>query len=174
MDPLRIFRSFAMSSLSTRSVRRIWIKWDIWPSSEETAGVGRLFQRRGKLGKLVKGCVLRTLAEGPAPRGHARAGDLPYTGLTLTIGVRGLFSGEVVGASHSRTTVCSLRNFCLGSGGPLTIRKPFYRQTVFFKKLCCRHQMRQYFHPGSVPRVPGRPMASRPPPHSSLNSHPIS
>ena len=59
------------------AVRVFWIKWDIWPSSEEAAGVGRLFQRRGKLGKLVKWLVLRTLGECPAPRDGARDGDLP-------------------------------------------------------------------------------------------------
>jgi hypothetical protein len=53
-------------------VRIIWIKQDIWLASEEAAGVGRLFQRRGKLLKLVKGCVLHTLSEGPAPRAGAR------------------------------------------------------------------------------------------------------
>ena len=58
-------------------MRIIRIKWDIWPSSEEAAGVGRLFQRRGKLEKGVQGLVLRTLDGSLAPRGGARDGDLP-------------------------------------------------------------------------------------------------
>ncbi len=40
-----------------------WIEWDIWPSSEEAAGVGRLFQRRGELEKGVKGLFCTPLAE---------------------------------------------------------------------------------------------------------------
>jgi len=58
-------------------VRVYRIEWYIWPSSEEAAGVGRLFLRRGELEKGVQGLVLHTLDGSLAPRTSARDGDLP-------------------------------------------------------------------------------------------------
>ncbi len=57
-------------------MRVFWIKWDIWPSSEEAAGVGRLFQRRGELEKGVKGLFCTPLAKAPR-RAVVRAMVIP-------------------------------------------------------------------------------------------------
>ncbi len=108
------------------TVRRIWIKWDIWPSSEEAAGVGRLFQRRGKLEKGVQGLVLRTVHGSPAPRGAARDVDPPPTDRPLTMEDYGFLLGLALGAFLMRTTVWPRRNFYLGSAGPLPVNKPLH------------------------------------------------
>ena len=105
-------------------MRIIWIKWDIWPSSEEAAGVGRLFQRRGKLEKGVQGLVLRTVDGSPAPRGAARDVDPTPTDLQLTMEDYGFLLGLALGAFLMRVNVLTLRNFYLGSAGSLPVNKP--------------------------------------------------
>jgi hypothetical protein len=108
------------------AVRVFWIEWDIWPSSEEAAGVGRLFQRRGKLEKGVQGLVLRTLDGSLAPRGGARDIDPPPTDLPLTMEDYGFLLGLALGAFLTRALVCIGRNFYLGSAGSLPVNKPLH------------------------------------------------
>ena len=107
-------------------MRRIRIKWDIWPSSEEAAGVGRLFQRRGKLEKGVQGLVLRTVDGSPAPRGHARDGEIAEGSLRVELRNRGWLLGLVLVAFQRRVNVLTRRNFYLGSAGSLPVNKPLH------------------------------------------------
>ncbi len=109
------------------SVRVFWIEWDIWPSSEEAAGVGRLFQRRGKLEKGVEGLVLHTLGESLAPRAHARAGDQPPPTPRLMLRVSGFVWGFALGSCLGRAQVWKGLFFYFVVPGPLPVHEPHHR-----------------------------------------------
>jgi len=113
------------------AVRVFWIEWDIWSSSEEAAGVARLFQRRGTLEKLVLGLVLRALGEGPAPRGAARDGQISKGNPRVEFRVYGFIFGKELGTSRRLAGLCLLLNLILRSIGPQHGHTPSHRFVLY-------------------------------------------
>ena len=96
----------------------------MWPSSEEAAGVGRLFRRRGKLEKGVQGLVLHTFDASLAPRAGARDDDLAEVCLRSERRVSGLICGDAPEGFPLRVDVSRCLNFFQGSDGPLPVNTP--------------------------------------------------